>query len=84
MPDWFKEFSSSYGAPALIFYCFYLVQKANTGHLTKVIGEVFGILKSLIEQQALQISYLQQIDTKVSNNLWCPIARDKVNGGKDE
>ena len=39
---------------------------------------MFKILEQMIDQNNLQLAYLQEIKTFASANLWCPIARERT------
>ena len=90
MPTEFLEFLKIIGSGGVAFLCFYIYHKSSTAQLNKIIDnqseqqrDMFEKLKSMIEQNNLQISYLQEIKTLVSANVWCPYVR-KSTGYKEE
>lgn len=81
MIEMFKVF----GSGGAVFLCFYLIHKSSSEQLKTIIEkqseqskEMFKILSAMIEQNNLQLGYLQEIKTLVSANLWCPIIREKA------
>ena len=45
---------------------------------------MFKILEQMIEQNNLQLVYLQEIKTLVKANLWCPIVREQAGMKKED
>lgn len=82
MPQEFIEFIKLVGGGGLLFLVFYLYHKTSSAQLTKIIDNNFKILESLINQNSLQIGYLQEIKAAIYSNVWCPYARAQVNGDK--
>ncbi len=83
MPEWFIEILKFSGLGAFMFFTFYIYHKSSA-EMFKVINEnMFKLLDKVIEQNILQLTYLQKIDTKVSNNLWCPMVK-KISHNEQE
>ncbi|MCD8025320.1 MAG: hypothetical protein LUE64_07280 [Candidatus Gastranaerophilales bacterium] len=80
MPEGLVEFLKVAGSGGLVFIVFYLYHRSTTEQFTMIINDTFELLKKMIEQNTLQLSYLQKIDTEVSSNLWCPLIREKAKG----
>lgn len=83
MPEGIVEFLKVAGSSGLVFIVFYLYHKSSTEQLNAVIDKTFQLLSTMIEQNTLQLSYLQKIDTKISNNIWCPLIRKNTHGEKE-
>ena len=77
MPVEITEFLKIAGTGGMIFVIFYIYHKSSTEQMNKIITQTFDLLKIMIEQNNLQIGYLQKIDTKITNNLWCPYMRKR-------
>jgi len=78
MPQEFIEFVKLIGGGGLLFLVFYLYHKTTSAQLTKIIDNNFKILESLINQNTLQLSYLQEIKAAVMSNMWCPYVRKQT------
>lgn len=79
------------GIGGVAFACFYLIHKSSTNQLDTIINnqkeqqdKMFDILKQMIEQNNLQLAYLQEIKTLASTNIWCPIVRKQCGFDKGE
>ena len=83
MPEGMTEILKVAGSSGLVFIVFYIYHKSSTEQLNAVIDKTFKLLSTMIEQNALQLSYLQKIDTKVSNNIWCPFVRKNAHSDKE-
>lgn len=81
MPDGIIEFLKLAGSSGVTFLIFYLYHQSTTKQMSEIIDQTFKLLSTMIEQNTLQLSYLQKIDTEVTNNLWCPYMRK---GEKDD
>lgn len=68
----------SIGFPALIFIIWYLYHKAQVKTFEKIMEQNFNILKDLLETNHYQGVLLSRIESKVDNNLWCPILKKEV------
>ncbi len=66
------------GPGGLVFVVFYLYHQSSTKQMNDIIDRTFKLLSTMIEQNTLQLTYLQKIDTEVSNNLWCPLVKKEV------
>lgn len=84
MPDGILEFLKMTGTAGLMFVIFYIYHKSvceqmlqNAKQLNEIIQSGFKLFEKLTEQGAMQLGYLQKIDTEVSNNMWCPYVRKK-------
>ena len=86
MPEWFIEILKFAGIGAFMFFTFYIYHKssaemfksistANAEMLKDNNDNMFKLLDKVIEQNILQLTYSQKFDTKVSNNLWCPMVK---------
>lgn len=75
MPETFTEFLKIAGGGGLLFLIFYIYHKSTTEQFNVIIRQTFELLKTMIEQNTAQLAYLQEINTKVSNNIWCPLVR---------
>ncbi len=75
MPDGIIEFLKLAGSSGVTFLIFYLYHQSTTKQMNEIIGQTFKLLSTMIEQNTLQMSYLQKIDTEITNNLWCPYMR---------
>lgn len=78
MPEGIIEFLKVAGTGGIVFIIFYLYHQSTTKQMNEIITKTFDLLKEMIEQNTLQLNYLQKIDTKVSSNLWCPLIREKT------
>ncbi len=79
MPEWFIDIFKIGGVSALMFFVFFLYHKSSSRQLETIITNTFQILSKMIEQNSLQLTYLQDIKTLVSNNLWCPMVKKITN-----
>lgn len=78
MPEGILEFLKIAGSGGLVFIIFYLYHQSTTKQMNEIIDKTFNLLSTMIEQNTLQLSYLQKIDTEVTNNIWCPMVRQNV------
>ncbi len=83
MPSELIDFLVQLGIGGIAFACFYLIHKSSTTQIDSIIQnqkeqqkEMFDILKQMIEQNNLQLAYLQEIKTLVNANLWCPYVKE--------
>lgn len=83
MPEEFINFFMQLGVSGIAFACFYLIHKSSTSQFDAVFqnqreqqDKMFEILKQMIEQNNLQLAYLQEIKTLVNANLWCPYVKE--------
>ena len=79
--DGIIEFLKIAGSGGLVFIVFYLYHQSTTKQMNEIINKTFALLSTMIEQNTLQLSYLQKIDTEVTNNLWCPYMRKNQEKG---
>ncbi len=78
MPEGIFEFLKVAGSGGIVFVIFYLYHQSSTKQMNEIIGQTFDLLKKMIEQNTLQLTYLQKIDTEIGANMWCPYAREKA------
>ena len=83
MSEEFINFLVQLGVSGIAFACFFLIHKSSTTQIDLIIQnqkeqqkEMFEILKQMIEQNNLQLAYLQEIKTLVNANLWCPYVKE--------
>ncbi len=62
----------SIGFPALVFAIWYIY------HQSQVKAYNFEILKDLLETNQYHAALLSRIESKIDNNLWCPILKKEV------
>lgn len=91
MPTEIIEVFKILGAGGVAFACFYLFHKSTTTQFNQIIEnqaeqtkQMFSILTQMIEQNNLQLGYLQEIKTLVSANLWCPYIRETAGYKENE
>lgn len=84
MPDWIIEILKMGGVSTITFAIFYLYHQSTSNQINTIIQNVFSILKELIGQGNLQTGYLQKIDTKIDNNVWCPFIREQSGVNRHE
>lgn len=91
MPTELIEVFKVLGAGGVAFACFYLIHKSSSNQLNEIIKnqaeqskDMFKVLTQMIEQNNLQLGYLQEIKTLVSANLWCPYVRKTAGFKEDE
>lgn len=82
--DGIVEFLKIAGPGGLVFVVFYIYHQSATKQMNEIIDKTFKLLSTMIEQNTLQLSYLQKIDTEVSNNLWCPLMRKQEGVSKHD
>ncbi len=78
MPDGILEFLKVAGTGGIVFVIFYLYHQSTTKQMNEIISQTFELLKKMIDNDNLQLSYLQKIDIKTSSNLWCPLVRKEA------
>lgn len=81
-------FLQQFGVAALLFFVFYLYHKAVTKQQDKVMEmqserekENFSLLKDMISTNIIQNGLLEKIDSKITNNQFCPYVREFLNQG---
>ena len=67
------------GFPALIFAILYINHQAQVKAFEKIIQNNFEILKELLETNQYHAALLSRIESKIDNNLWCPLLKKEVN-----
>ena len=72
-------FIEDVGFPALIFLIWYIYHQAQVKSFEKIIQNNFEILKDLLETNQYHAALLSRIESKIDNNLWCPILKREVN-----
>lgn len=77
MPEGVIEFLKLAGTGGITFVIFYLYHQSTTRQMEEIIHQTFDLLKTMIEQNSLQLTYLQRIDTNIFNNAWCPYVKEK-------
>ncbi len=78
MPDEIIEFLKIAGSGGIVFVIFYLYHQSSTTQMNEIIAQTFDLLKKMVEQNTLQLSYLQKIDTEIKANTWCPIVKQQM------
>ena len=83
MPNEFVELLKIIGSGGVAFICFYIYHKSATAQFDRVLANqaeqsknMFAILEKMIDQNNLQLGYLQEIKAQVGANLWCPYVRN--------
>lgn len=91
MPTEILEYFKILGADVIAFTCFYIYHKSSTTQFSTIIEnqakqsqQMFKILEQMIEQNNLQLGYLQEIKTLVTANLWCPYVKKTSNYKENE
>ena len=74
----------SIGFPALIFVIWYVYHKAQVKTFEVLLNNNFTILKDLLETNQYHAALLSRIESKIDNNMWCPILRKRMGGNPDE
>jgi len=72
-------FIENVGFPALIFAIWYIYHQAQVKAFEKIIQNNFEILKDLLETNQYHAALLSRIESKIDNNLWCPLLKKEVN-----
>ena len=67
------------GFPALIFAIWYIYHQSQVKAFEKIIQNNFEILKDLLETNQFHAALLSRIESKIDNNLWCPLLKKEVN-----
>lgn len=67
------------GFPALIFAIWYIYHQSQVKAFEKIIENNFSILKDLLETNQYHAAILSRIESKIDNNLWCPLLKREVN-----
>lgn len=70
-----SPFVENIGFPALIFAIWYIYHQAQVKAFEKIIQNNFEILKDLLETNQYHAAILSRIESKIDNNLWCPILK---------
>ena len=68
----------SVGFPALIFLILYIYHQSQVKAFELIIKDNFEILKDLLETNQYHAALLSRIESKMDNNLWCPILKKEV------
>ena len=66
------------GFPALIFLIWYIYHQSQVKAFELIINDNFEILKDLLETNQLHAALLSRIESKIDNNLWCPILKKEL------
>jgi hypothetical protein len=74
----------SVGFPALIFVIWYVYHKAQVKTFEALMTNNFTILKDLLETNQYHAALLSRIESKIDNNMWCPILRKRMGVIPDE
>lgn len=77
--DQLSPFVENIGFPALIFAIWYIYHQAQVKAFEKIIQNNFEILKDLLETNQYHAALLSRIESKIDNNLWCPLLKKEVN-----
>ena len=73
-----SPFIENAGFPALIFAIWYIYHQSQVKTLETIINDNFEILKELLETKQYHAAILSRIESKIDNNLWCPILKKEV------
>ena len=73
-----SPFVENVGFPALIFAIWYIYHQSQVKAFEKIIQNNFEILKDLLETNQYHAALLSRIESKIDNNLWCPILKREV------
>ncbi len=68
----------SVGFPALIFLIWYIYHQSQVKAFELIIKDNFEILKDLLETNQYHAALLSRIESKMDNNLWCPILKKEI------
>lgn len=66
------------GFPAVIFLVWYIYHKAQSKLFENMMNQNFSILKDLLETNQYHAALLSRVESKIDNNLWCPILKKEV------
>lgn len=66
------------GFPALIFAIWYIYHQAQVKAFEKIMQNNFEILRDLLETNQYHSALLSRIESKIDNNLWCPVLKKEV------
>lgn len=66
------------GFPAVIFLVWYIYHKAQSKLFEDMMNQNFSILKDLLETNQYHAAILSRVESKIDNNLWCPILKKEV------
>ena len=66
------------GFPALIFLIWYIYHQSQVKAFELIINDNFEILKDLLETNQCHAALLSRIESKIDNNLWCPILKKEL------
>ena len=66
------------GFPALIFLIWYIYHQSQVKAFELIINDNFEILKDLLETNHFHAALLSRIESKIDNNLWCPILKKEL------
>lgn len=66
------------GFPAVIFMIWYIYHKAQAKLFENIMNQNFSILKDLLETNQYHAALLSRIESKIDNNLWCPVLKREV------
>lgn len=69
----------SIGFPALIFVIWYVYHKSQVKTFENLMNNNFVILKDLLETNQYHAAILSRIESKMDNNLWCPLLKKELN-----
>ena len=73
-----SPFVENVGFPALIFAIQYIYHNAQTKAFEKLMQNNFDILKDMLETNQYHAAILSRIESKIDNNLWCPMLKREV------
>lgn len=66
------------GFPAVIFLVWYIYHKAQSKLFENMMNQNFSILKDLLETNQYHAALLSRVESKIDNNLWCPVLKREV------
>ena len=64
--------------PAVLFLVWYIYHKAQSKLFEDMMNQNFSILKDLLETNQYHAAILSRVESKIDNNLWCPILKKEV------
>ena len=77
--DQLQPLLENIGFPALIFAIWYIYHQSQVKAFEQIIQNNFEILKDLLETNQFHAALLSRIESKIDNNLWCPLLKKEVN-----
>jgi len=66
------------GFPAVVFAIWYIYHNSQAKLFENMMNQNFTILKDLLETNQYHAALLSRVESKIDNNLWCPILKKEV------